>query len=237
MTDTIQISAKNLGAIALPYFCPRCFWLKQKLRNKLPYQIFPGIFSSIDSYNKKIVDAHFEVDGTVPSWLKPLGDIVENLHPPHHSKFRVLIDEFNILLTGSPDAIFKLSDGNHVIVDYKTAKFTEAQDALLPMYDVQLNSYARIAEECGPTPVSRLVLMYAEPETSEENARRDWVHAEHSFRMGFSTYFLEIDLSADKLLPLLKTVRTISELDSAPESKVGCKDCVSLDELLNWVQV
>jgi hypothetical protein len=52
--QTIQISAKNLGILALPEYCPRCFWLKLKLQFKLPYQIFPGIFSSIDSYSRKI---------------------------------------------------------------------------------------------------------------------------------------------------------------------------------------
>jgi len=40
------ISAKNLGEVALPDFCPRCFWLKLHAR-QLPFQIFPGIFSAI----------------------------------------------------------------------------------------------------------------------------------------------------------------------------------------------
>ena len=47
MNRQIQISAKNLGALALPAFCPRCFWIRMKCGGKLPYQIFPGIFSSI----------------------------------------------------------------------------------------------------------------------------------------------------------------------------------------------
>ena len=45
----LRISAKSLGELALPDFCPRCFWLKTKARGKLPFQIFPGIFSSIDA--------------------------------------------------------------------------------------------------------------------------------------------------------------------------------------------
>ena len=42
------ISAKTLGEPVLPDFCPRCFWLKLHAR-QLPFQIFPGIFSSIDA--------------------------------------------------------------------------------------------------------------------------------------------------------------------------------------------
>ena len=52
----ITISAKHLGNINLPDFCPRCFWLKMHTGWKLPYQTFPGIFSSIDSYTKKVTN-------------------------------------------------------------------------------------------------------------------------------------------------------------------------------------
>jgi hypothetical protein len=60
MSEQGQISAKNLGSLALQDFCPRCFYLKLKLRFKLPFQIFPGIFSSIDSYSKKITWTYYK---------------------------------------------------------------------------------------------------------------------------------------------------------------------------------
>ena len=50
--EQIRISAKNLGSLALPDCCKKCFYIKLKLKNKLHWQIFPGIFSSIDSYSK-----------------------------------------------------------------------------------------------------------------------------------------------------------------------------------------
>ncbi len=62
MSDTIKISAKNLGYTALADFCPRCYWLRIRLSHKLPYSTFPGIFSSIDAYTKScvhhIIDSH-----------------------------------------------------------------------------------------------------------------------------------------------------------------------------------
>jgi len=51
-----HISAKTLGELALPDFCPRCFWLKLHAKH-IPYQIFPGIFSSIDAYTTRVVHA------------------------------------------------------------------------------------------------------------------------------------------------------------------------------------
>ena len=49
----LTISATALGELAHTGFCHRCFWVKRHC--KLPYQSFPGIFSSIDSSIKRVV--------------------------------------------------------------------------------------------------------------------------------------------------------------------------------------
>ena len=126
---TIQISAKNLGALAMPSCCPRCFWLK--LNCKLPYQIFPGIFSSIDSYSKKITWGYYEKFNYLPDWFQPFGDFARPIKAPGRSIFFVEDEETNVKLTGIPDDIFQKKDGSYFIVDYKTARFTKNQDALL----------------------------------------------------------------------------------------------------------
>ena len=64
--ERMQISGKDLGVIALPGFCPRYFLISRKAPQELPYQIFPGIFSSIDSYTKKIVHGWFDRTGVAP---------------------------------------------------------------------------------------------------------------------------------------------------------------------------
>jgi hypothetical protein len=102
----IRISAKNLGALALPDACQRCAWLRLKLNHHLPFQIFPGIFSSIDSFTKNVVHAWFDHHGRAPSWLAELGPIKGYRHPPHYSKFNMVVEEYKILLTGSPDGVF-----------------------------------------------------------------------------------------------------------------------------------
>ena len=53
------------------------------------------------------------------------------------------------MLTGVPDDIFIMADGRYFIWDYKTARFTDNQDALIGMYRVQLNGYALIFEKMG----------------------------------------------------------------------------------------
>ena len=58
MASILQISGKDLGALPMKGFCPRCFWISRRARP--PWQIFPGIFSSIDSYSKKVAHGQFD---------------------------------------------------------------------------------------------------------------------------------------------------------------------------------
>ncbi|MFH2076128.1 MAG: hypothetical protein ABIJ57_12415, partial [Pseudomonadota bacterium] len=77
---------EEFGAAALGDFCQRCFWIKLKASNKLPWQIFPGIFSSIDAYTKRVVHAIIDSDKR-PEWLQSMGDFVAYRKAPHWSKF------------------------------------------------------------------------------------------------------------------------------------------------------
>lgn len=232
MSEHIRISAKNLGSVALPDFCPRCFWVNLKLGFRLPFQIFPGIFSSIDSYNKRIVHSWFDKYNKAPKWLEEIEGLTSYIEPPHYSKFNRFISDFNILLTGSPDGVFIKSDNSYVIADYKTAKYTGTQDKLFPMYETQLNAYAYIADEYGLKPVSNLILIYMEPITSQDYASSDEVHKTDGFLLNFSANIHNVDIKTEKLLPLFKKVKDLSELESPPEGTSGCENCNRLNEII-----
>jgi hypothetical protein len=91
----------------------------------------------------------------------------------------------NVRLTGVPDEIFQRIDGSFFIADYKTAKFTGNQDSLMPMYKVQLNSYAYLGERCGFNPVSGVGLVYYEPQTELTVGLVDAVVMNNGFMMSF----------------------------------------------------
>ena len=232
----LRISAKNLGALALPGFCLRCGWIKLRLGSKLPYQIFPGIFSSIDSYTKKVVHGTFDATGGFPPYLDGLGPIARYIDPPHYTKFKRLDPESGVLLRGTPDAILQLEDGSYVIADYKTARYTGHADFLAPMYDVQLNAYGFIGEENGVAPVSSLALLYFEPETTPEDAVRPESAMEHGFRMGFKSAIKPVERDPSLVTGLLRKAADLMRLDSPPEGREGCKDCAKLDGLLEVAQ-
>jgi PD-(D/E)XK nuclease superfamily len=229
MRDIFRISGKNLGSLAMPDHCQRCFWLRQHAPEGIPYQIFPGIFSSIDSFTKKVVHGWFDDYGSPPPWLEPL-DVTGYREPPSHHRFRMRHTGTGMLLTGAPDAVFDRRDGTLLIADYKTARFTENQDALLPIYRVQLNAYATIAEALGWPPVSGLSLIYTEPRTEPGDAADAGM--EDGFAMSFTATLKPLELELHRIEPLLVEAHRLAALDTPPPRRDGCRDCARLDGLL-----
>ena len=229
--ELVRISAKNLGQLALPDYCPRCFWLKLKLQFKLPWHIFPGIFSTIDSFSKKITWGYFDKFKNVPTWFDPFGKFVGLLPVPHWSKFFIVDRETGIKLTGVPDEIFIMADGRYFIWDYKTARVSLLQDALLPLYRVQLNGYALIFERLGMGAVGGLGLCYYEPLGDAPTVNFETVLQEDGFVMPFRAHLKEIELRPEAVVrPLLKEVRRYSDMVDAPEGIGGCQDCEIVDK-------
>ena len=226
----LRISAKNLGAMSLPEFCPRCFWLKTHAK-KLPFQIFPGIFSSIDSYTRRVVHGWIDELGP-PAWLDSIGRITGYIDPPSYHTFQMHVEEHDLLLTGAADGILELADGSIAIIDYKTAKYTANQDKLLPMYATQLNGYALIAEHLKMGTVSKLALMYAEPVTDPVTARSDAVRLADGFAMPLAVSIHEVPLDPRQLDLLSRRAREIYDLLEAPARTPGCEDCDRLDSLM-----
>jgi len=227
-----QISGKNLGALALEDACDRCFWIKTRIKWKAPFAPFPGIFSSIDSYTKNIVEDYLAKNNYALPWLKQLGPISGVLPGYSQSKFRLAFPELDATLTGSTDAMFQTPDGQLIIVDYKTARYTEGQDDLLPMYEAQLNAYARIAEEgLALGKVAKLALIYFEPLTKMEN------YAQYVKNDGFSLIFNpkihEVEIKKDLVSNLLKRAVKINAQKTAPDASTECDDCAKMDVLLD----
>jgi len=198
---------------------------------RLPFQIFPGIFSSIDAYTKRAVHGWIDELGP-PAWLERVGEITGYLDPPSYHTFQMHIDDYGILLTGAADGILKLADGSIAIIDYKTAKYTANQDALLPMYATQLNGYALIAEHLGIGTVSKLALMYCEPVTDETTATSDAIRLGDGFAMPLEVSIHPVPLETDELFPLFQQAREIYDLAEAPTGRTDCDDCRNLDKLM-----
>lgn len=232
MTDEIKISAKDLGAMALDSFCPRCFWLKRKAK-QLPFQIFPGIFSSIDAYTKRVMHAYIDQYGMAPAWYPENDKVCGYDKAPHWSKYWYRDPATGITISGVVDDLLVCIDKTHSIPDYKTAKYTANQDKLLPMYRVQLNAYAIINEHTLGVEVSSMPLVYCEPVT-DESACTQRVFQANGFDMGFAVKILHVERDEKMVFDLLDKAKGIIE-SPIPDSAEGCKDCAKLEIIINLV--
>jgi len=196
---------------------------------------FPGIFMSLDSYGKNLIRAHLEKHGHLPPWFPNIGEVKECVpsRELHWSRFQFLDEDTQILIRGTPDDIFKLSDGSYHIVDYKSAKVTETQDTLFPLYEVQLNAYAMICEVRSLVPVVGLSLIYTEPLTQINPDDAAALHAEESFALRFKATLKPVKIRPKELLmPLLKRTRQIYDQTKPPASREHCENCELLQNLI-----
>ena len=227
--EQISISAKNLGDTATEDFCPRCFWVKLKTANKLPWQHFPGIFSSLDAFQKKVIQSIIDSDYR-PPWMNDMGDIVSWVKPPHWSKFFTVNEKYNIHLNGMTDGILVRSDDKTVIPDWKTAKYTKNQDKLLPLYGIQLNGYGYIHEDSGMGDIEALYLVYFQPCTDEVLPAE--CHKVYGYDMRFAAKTIEMEINRDGLYEAMEITREIYERKLPPVGREKCKDCSNLDGVM-----
>lgn len=199
--------------------------------NRLPFQNFPGIFSSIDAYSKSIMASYFLEYGRVPAWFDGFGELGDPIPVPGWSKFQTIDAETNIRLTGVPDAILRDTERGMWIADYKTARLTDAQDALGPMYEVQLNAYGLIAQRIGLGSVCGLLLVYYEPVTAVSDTSRRFLIKRDGFFLEFSPKLKRISFNPSLIAPLLRRVREICERSVGPEPRPDCPDCLLLDTI------
>lgn len=204
----------------MPDFCPRCFWLERNIDK--PPSLFPGIFSTLDAVTRRSTHRCFSKKREVPNWL-PITNIAEVVEDD--ILFKLPVEHGNWILVGRPDDIFKTKDNDYHIVDYKTAKFTKRQDELFPLYEVQLNVYAYLAEKYGFKPISDLSLVYCEPNEDLDN--------DEDFKLGFKSHRVEVDLKLDIVPKLLLMAREIANKKEPPKPMDNCKGiCQWLEKII-----
>lgn len=230
---SLIISAGTLGRLAMPDFCPRCFWIKLKC-DKLPFQIpMPGIFSSIDSYVKNVVRQYYNKEGKLPAWFPYVGEVAELAKVPSYQRYSVTEPQSGVTLRGVPDEVLQLDDGSYHIVDYKTSRLTAGQGALFPMYEVQLNAYAYIGNRTLFSPVSSLSLIYLDPDTDLSSDPDLLSRSEGNLMLGFTPKVRGVEIKPDHFIEELLQRAAEIDVEEVPlEHTSTCRDCELLERLI-----
>jgi len=159
------------------------------------------------------------------------------LPSPHHSWFKIATGHGSLQLRGTPDEILRAPDGGLIIIDYKTARF-KPEDSLRPLYEVQLNVYARIAENLTPPRngypfpcrVQTLGLMYYDPLTEVD--RPDKINT-RGFLMEFHAHWVPIQRRDEWIDELLARAWAILSQPAPPDGASNCKTCQAYQAIAN----
>ena len=223
----INIGVKNLAGLNMPGACERCFWIKMNF--KVPWDIFPGIFSVIANHSAECMAAlnGFSVIEkgefiAPPSWRKFQAVTYQEVEIDGNT----LSAEVNV--RGQADYIQRVPEGIEIF-DFKTAKYTPGQEFLLPLYKAQLNLYAWIYERKGGDDVSKLGLVYCEPNGGEVSLEAG------DFAMQFTPKLVEIKRDQTMASRLANRAASIVLQDKCPEQTSDCADCAKLDTIIREV--
>jgi hypothetical protein len=228
------ITAKNLASFAVQKTCRRCLWHQLKLKWKIPFQIFPGALMTMDAYTKRVVATHVEEVGT-PIWLRELGTILNALDYPKRGSFKLVLPDKNAVISGEVDAAFEIdvpADKRQVLlVDYKTARWTQAQQDFMPLYQAQLNIYADIWENLFPTNEARhLAIIYCQPITEDAHGKVDDI----GFRLGFANKVVQVDRMLGWTQILLEEAMMLHGQDTPPSGVADCDNCKIVDKFMKF---
>jgi hypothetical protein len=229
--QVFEISATQLGELSQRWTCPRCFWLRSRLKGQLPYQQFPAVFSQIDRFSKDLIKQSFD-RGELPEWIKVHGDFREALPVPGHQKFKAFDQDSGFLLGGVPDALWVTGAEELVIVDWKTSRVSEGELKKWESYVTQLNAYAWIAERLQNVelpPVRRLALLYTEPLSLKET--EEGISRANGFVLPFRTIWKEVELQTGRVEKLLLKAQSILSSETQPKSMRNCFECGKVEKM------
>jgi hypothetical protein len=138
--------------------------------------------------------------------------------------------EYGVTLVGMLDALLQLRK-NHVLIDYKTAKFKGDSDPFMPNYQSQLSGYTVLIENCGVGKVERAALVYFENCVKQFETDPLALLTEEGMNVPFKVVIHEVDIDRDSIPVLLKRFREYADMPSPPEGKKNCPDCRKREQL------
>lgn len=226
--DKIRVSPRHLGQMRRADFCPNAFRIGISLGFRYPFEFpMPGLMFNMDYFEKHLVNAHFEAEGSLPKWLKALGCTRPVEFP---AKLTEEIDDLDLTLVGMPDAVLRKNNGDLVVVDYKTAKCKGADDPFMPVYEAQLWGYARLLEANDIGKVTGASLVYFENDLGDFKDSPLDLFSGEGMTVPFTVRLHTIKIDLKALDGLLRAFRKFADM-TGPLVKCDCTTCVRLQRL------
>lgn len=224
-TNVRHLSPTKIALVAVPDFCPRCYSILLELHFKKPFDFgTPAVMQHLDKHQKRLAKAYLK-EGVLPKFFGAFKDAKAVLPIEKLSCFHA---ESMLQLYGLPDLVFGFDDGTAGILDDKTANVKSEDHPLYHMYRAQLSLYKYMLEhEANPRAVSKLGILYYEFSRLDDDEDMIQSATDDEIWTCFKPKYVDVDVSgANKLVnSLLRTVRSLLDMDELPAGKPGCRDC------------
>ena len=158
--------------------CKRCFWLRVNEKVERPSGPFPSLPSGVDKAVKKHFDS-FREQGQVPPEIQECSeedltllkdqDFLENARS-WRTQPKWTDPQTKAVLRGGVDDLMRNSDGEIVVLDYKTRGYPPKEEKGAPDYYArQVNLYNLILRENGYSTADYGLILYFYPKGFEED--------------------------------------------------------------------
>jgi CRISPR/Cas system-associated exonuclease Cas4 (RecB family) len=158
--------------------CPRCFWLRVNEKVKRPSGPFPSLPSGVDEAVKEHFDGFRERD-KVPPEIQECSEDDLRLYEDQEflekarswrTQPKWTDPETKAVLRGGVDDLMRNSEGEIVVLDYKTRGYPPKEENGAPDYYArQVNLYNLILRENGYETADYGLILYFYPDGFEEN--------------------------------------------------------------------
>jgi hypothetical protein len=233
MSEELAITPRNLGAVNLATYCPRCFKYLLHQRFHPPFNSFgAAIFSDMQKSQEAVIGYHLAKNGRLPKELSPFCNCVARTDFPHSWQNYGYQHKSGIRLYGAPDEIFDCDDDTICVIDLKTAHVKEKADPFYPQYQCQVIGYADIAENgLGLGKVSKGGLIYWEAQLGDVQKNPSAHYSQGALSVDFTPATKEIEIDYSVIDKAIKEAKKIWNTRGVPEGRAKCTDCKKLDLL------
>lgn len=189
--------------------CPKCFWLKVKLRFLRPEKPVASITNGLDRVFKQYFDIYRE-NKSLPPILD--GQIKGRLIDILPKAYYYSDNDSGLLFWGKLDEVIDFEDGTFAAFDHKTRG--SKAPAVHPAHQLQMDSYNLLLEENARPTKSKAYLAY-------------WIPTGGELHSGvpFNVELKEITTNSERVRDLLLKAAMILENSNPPKAATDCIFC------------